>query len=339
MAKRKDASFVGTMALLAAFVCLTLMAGLAAAAVSDLNVKDTEVGAIYIGNATKEQAYQGLLNAEKAIEEMKSYNLSTLLVSDLLLDAKRHFIGDNLTLFRDEVTSETDISKIAYLESLILIFEATPSQEVQDRDIFEVVRITNIISLRKKEALSLIDEIALVEDEEIGYRNDGIDTTEAKRLLDKAKESFAGERYEEARDYLKQSGTLLDNARQEATRVSKIMWLSKNFFQRYWVEILIALAIIAVVGPPVVLKLRKVILKKQINALKAELSAIAELIKRSQEDYIKNKTISKKTYEVRLERYNSRTAEIKSLLPVLESNLAGKKIKKTKERKGIIEVK
>jgi predicted RND superfamily exporter protein len=163
------------------------------------------------------------------------------------------------------------------------------------------------------------------------------------RLLEEAKISFKEERYDEAEAYLKEAELKLEQASTEYKRVKGLLKLSKNFFQKYWWQIILILIILGSIAKPTIKKVRMSLARKKAVALRSELQTLDRLMKKAQEDCFKNKKITEATYKIRMDRYRKRLAEIKHTLPVVEAIARGEKksIKKEsgQKRRGILEIK
>src|SRR3989338_2669081 len=210
---------------------------------------------------TREDALASLMKAEDEIQEMSNYGLSVLQVRDLLLDAKRYYIGKDAT---DAAMLEKDLEifqkpeeelKRNYVQGLFDVANTTPPHEVKAQDYEEVFRSTQLISFKKKQAYTLLDEIPLVEQKEKDYRKNKVDTSEALLLIGQAKKAFREERYDDAESALIQADFALDRASSEYERARALITASKNFFVRYWWQIILILVILGVLAQPVAKKI------------------------------------------------------------------------------------
>jgi len=96
---------------------------------------------------------------------------------------------------------------------------------------------------------------------------------------------------------------------------------TKNFFARYWWEIILGILVLFLIGFFVYLKMRIKIIRKKIKGLKVEEVIIHNLIKKAQEERFNEQKISSVIYDIRMKKYQERTDEIKEILPVLEKRL------------------
>jgi len=293
-------------------------------------------------NMTRENALTSLLKAEEDLSDMINYNLSTYFINDTLLKAKRIFIGDNINQITSDIEKETNEFRKSYLKSLLKVAEEIPQYEVEKLNYSEIFRLTQLIDFKKQQAYRIIDTISLIEEKEKQLKENKVYSLEASTLLEEAKISFNEERYDEVEAYLKEVDIKLDKASSEKKRVKELITLGKNFFEKYWWQVIFSIVILVIITPITVKKIRIMSARKKLQSLNLELQTINKLFKRAQEDCFKDRNISEATYKIRVERYRIRMTEIKHTIPVLESIISGKtKVirKEPEERKGILEVK
>lgn len=299
---------------------------------SEKNITGAAVLSINQENISREDALNALLEAEDDVKEMEALNLSAYFFMDTLLSAKRSFIGDRIVYLQAEISSEIGFKR-EYLESLLEVAKETPSYEVKKLDYSEAARLAGVIAARKQQAYRILDMISMIS-EKAG-------AAEALDLIEEAKASFSAERYDEAEAYLQEADLALEKAGTEYERVKGLIALSRGFFEKYWLHILVAVIIIAAIAVPTVKYARKKLAKRKLESLRIELESINNSIKKAQEACFKDRKITEATYRVRIAKYRSRMAEIKYTIPVLESIVSGEKgkIKKEPENKGVLEVK
>jgi len=283
---------------------------------------------IIVDNVTRENTLNSLMIAEKDIEDMSNFNLSTYFVRDLLLKAKRSFIGGNTSLLNEDIKKEKDLLKKAYLESLLIVFRETPVYEIEKLDYSETIKLTRTINLKKQEAYDILDALNLLKEKEKSYR-ERIDTSKILELIEQAEISLREERYEDAESYLKETDTKLEESNLQYYKIKTLINSSKNFFVRNWWQSLSVLLLIIIITPFLLKKIKIVRTKNRLNSLRTELKKLDDLIKSLQKDYFEGSNISKNTYEIRMNKYRERINEIKHTIPVLESIInGGKKPKK-----------
>ncbi|MBD3309744.1 hypothetical protein GF351_00845 [Candidatus Woesearchaeota archaeon] len=335
MKDAKKMYVLSVLALVASFILLAVLEGpadLSGFVIRDVRIVDTfnySPG----DPPTADEALDLLLQAESDHQEMQNFNLSTLLIRDTLLEAKRSYVGNSTGWLLKRIRKEQDYDKIEYMYSLIDVYNSTPDHEIKQRNLSEVRRLVQLIRFRKEYAYSLLDYLTLVREKMGQYEKEGINTSGAPELIRKAEESLSKERYDEARSYLEEADNLLDQAKEEHSRLQEALRETTAFVVRYWWQILIVLGIIAAVTPIIVRKIRIKLLQRKIQNLEDEQKLIEKLIVKLQDDYIRSRIIPKQTYEIRMERYRKRITEIKEMLPVMKSNLSDLMKDRKKKRK------
>lgn len=283
----------------------------------------------------KQTALEALLKAEEDLVEMSEYKLTTFLIGDMMLEAKRYFVGDDFIPLEEDIEEENNSFKRSYLESLLKIGEETPKYELKRLSYYDVIRITQLIAYKKQQAYRMLDTLASMEEKEKQYRNDNLNTEKAIKLIETSKASLNEERYDEAEAYLKEVDLELDKARLEKIRSRGLVNLGKNFLSRNKWKILIFLLVMGIISIPLYKVLRKRMAEKKLSRLKSELDTLNILIKKAQEDYFINKRISEETFKIRSDKYKRKIAQINHTIPVLEAIITGEK-KKKQEEKGVL---
>jgi hypothetical protein len=296
-------------------------------------------GFVYIPPAeiTESAALDALLNAEEDIKEVSSLGISTFLLKDTLLIAKRYFIGSDpdMILF---VSSQDEVKK-EYLASLVLVARTTPTHELKPQNFSEVIRLTQLIDFQKEQAYKILDMISLAEEKEAKYRGDGIDTAAGLGLVAQAKKSLLEERFDEAEALLEDANLRLDQARLEEVRFRNIFKGTANFFQQYWWQSLIVFIVLAISSPYLYVIGRKAWAVRKLSLFKKEQQALQGLLVKAQEDCFKYRTITSASYNVKADSYKARMNEIQRTIPVLESIISGVKKKAQKEEGSGLKIK
>lgn len=202
----------------------------------------------------------------------------------------------------------------------------------------ETFRITQFITFRKKQAYMLTDKIALFKEKMESYKQQGIETTESKEALDKAKTALKEERYEEAEDYLTTAEEKLETSKTELTRIKKLITMSRGFFEKYWLPILAVLLILTVLTLITLNEAKLKMTRNRLRMLKLERETIHKLIKKVQDKRFNKGKISDSVYTLRMDKYRDKLAEIDRTIPVLETTLKKKIEKQPEKKEGIIKV-
>lgn len=288
---------------------------------------------------TQEVALDALLKAEQDLQEMNDFNINIDFFKDTLSQAKRYYVGVDFSIFREESQKIDDALKQDYIrDKLVQIFSITPEYEKVKTDYSEVIRLTQLIAFKKGQAYGILDTLSILEEEE-NNTDSGVDTSEVKELLDNARKAFEEGRYDEAEGLLEDADLKLDLSLLEYQRSKGLIKLSKNFFQKYWWQIILVIIILVIIAKPIIKKVRKKLAKKKLETLRLELQTISKLIKKAQEECFKDKKITVDTYKTRVDKYKTRMAEIKHTIPVLESIVSRRNKKKKAKKKGILEIK
>ena len=273
---------------------------------------------------TKEHASLAIEETASIISEMRENNFSTLYMNDTLIKAKKIFKQAKYAeILRDNNSSE--IAKQEARRALILI----NWKEITYENVFIY---TNEIKNRREEAFLLIDKIA-VEESKINPEEGGLYiedlfspkreeiSEETKQILEDAKIAFQEDRYQDAENLLEEFRMVLEEEKIETSILLGIKKGTKNFFQRYYIHIIIILILLSIAGYFIYKKFEKKIIRKKIRKMKIEEGVLMKLIKKVQEDRFKKNIISELVYNIRTKEYQEKLQGIKQELPILERRL------------------
>ena len=179
----------------------------------------------------------------------------------------------------------------------------------------DVLFYTQDIKDRKTIAFFLFDKINVEESKIIGASN------ETKAIFEQAKIAFSEERYNDAEKLLGDFGVAVEKEKSESSVLTGIKNGAKNFFQRYWIYIIIFLIVISVTGYFAYKKFEKELLTNKIRKMKIEEQVLTNLKKKTQTERFKENKISGLVYNIRIKKYEEKLQEIKEELPVLEERL------------------
>jgi hypothetical protein len=254
-----------------------------------------------IGDVTKEQAEEGLVQAEKDMSEMKAAGFGINLINDTLIDARRYFISGDSVLVKD--LGEKSITA----------------------DYAEVVLRTNTISVRKTQAYEIKDNIRATELMLVELNKTGLNLTPVFILLDRSKVEFDNERYENSVDNLNEIDSKLDDIRVEGTFIRTAYRIGREtlivFVQENWPWLLVILIVLIIVLIFSWKKIQIARLEKKIVELELEDKVSKDLLKKAQVEYYRDRSLTKQSYDIRVKNYKDRITELKHTIPVLTSRL------------------
>lgn len=265
---------------------------------------------VYAQNATRDVAVNAIGNAEKDIREIAGAGFSTAYVNDALNAARLALErADFAELIRKNATGSLAEEARKALEGL--------NYEGFTYD--EVLKITEQITQRKKQAYLLSDSIRSVEIRIGDLRNQGIDVADAEDILEGAELAFQKDRYDETEILLLKARSVLEEKRAEATTLAAIVESGKSYFERNWVGFVIAFVVIGFSTWFAWKLYRLKSARSGLRRMKIERNVLVRLMKKAQVERFETAEISESVYEIRMEKYNERLEEIKRRIPVLEA--------------------
>ena len=292
---------------------------------------------------SRDAALGALLKSENEVKEVEDFNLSILFFKDTLLTAKRYFIGSDFSLLLGDISSREEGTKKKYLQDLYSIAQQEQEDEIKPLNYREVFRLTQLISFKKKQAFIVYDSFTIFMEKEKSFEGEGLDTSQARVIFEKAQRSFREERYSEAANLLDQANSNLEDSLKEKQRGQGIIALSRGYIVTNWPFVTIIVVVILLLIPVVFRNVRKSTAGRKVRRIQAEIAATTELLKDAQKECFKDRTITIDTYRVLEDKYKAKMAELKRKLPVLEAISRGERPpieqeKKEKVRQGILQV-
>lgn len=275
------------------------------------------------GNATRDDALNAIQEAELDIQEMVDAGFQVNSVNDTLIAARQALErADFAELIRKNATGELAEKAREALEGL--------NYEGFTYD--EVIIYTDDIASKKEQAFMLFDSLRALEIKMGDYREQGVNTSEAQDIYNKALAAFDKERHGETESLLSDANSNLDEKRAELTSLNVIIQSGRGFIEKNWRELLIAVIVLAVAGYIGWKKYRKKRIRNKLKKLKIEQETLIKLMKKAQTDMFKEAKLSRAIFNIKMEKYSKRLNEVKETIPVLEAML---KKAKTKGRKKI----
>ena len=157
--------------------------------------------------------------------------------------------------------------------------------------------------------------------------DDGLDMSSARNDLSLASVKFSQDDYEETEILLSAVNKKAEAAKSASLlfgliKKTELKFSLSNFLNKYgWIFIssAVLLSIITLIFGKAV---KAWILHKEIKEMEKEHETLTGLVKGAQEDYFKKKSISKHTYELIVDKHQSRMLKINETLPSLHSKVA-----------------
>jgi hypothetical protein len=282
---------------------------------------------IHAEDVSKYEAQQTIKEASDLIFEMENEGLSIIAVKDLLKEAEIAYErAEFAELIKKNITGSLAEEARKSLEGLNYVaFNYT-----------DVLIYTKQIKEKRDTAFELYDHLSALEIKKNEYLSLNVDITLAEELLIQANEEFILERYQQTSELIEQIDNELELRRAEQTTLRVIVSSGKNFFIKYWWEILIVLLILGII---IGFSWRKFIIKRlrsRIHHLKTEKESLKELIKKTQFQRFKEGSIPGMVYNVRIEKYSERLDEINHTLPVKKAELQ-RKLRREKETRSFFQ--
>jgi len=258
---------------------------------------------------------RGLYNAAT----MKSYVNRTI--------SNRTDITANLTEVFDSIDAAVEdvISmnnsgfSIVFVTDSLLVMK----QAILDADFNLVIEMSRTIRQRKERAFFIGDSINVIKSEIDEEKKNDLNVSSAEIILESAIDAFDKDIYNEAEDLILDTSRELDEIRAQITMIDVIAKASRGFFARNWIKITIVLIILAIIFASSYNRTRVYLARRKLDMLEREIDIVLSLMKKAQMDHFRGGPLSGPNYNIKMEFYKGRIAEIKKTIPVLESTIAG----------------
>jgi hypothetical protein len=263
-----------------------------------IQIGDEQVEQQQVEEITREQAVEAIAQAKLDIQEIKYEEYSTSYVEDKLLSAEQ-------TLERVDYAIKQKWDGFSYNEVLVHTKE-----------------ISNV----REQIYFITDALVALEVKLSEYDKQGVDVSEAELLFESARIAFEEERYIASEELIEQTNSELDDKKAEMTSVKALTESGKNFVERNWWQLIVAIFIISIIS---ILGYKKYFIydtKKKIQHMIIEQVTLTALMKKAQRERYELGIIPDSIYKIRMEKYKDKLSEIKRNLPVLRSMLK-KKVK------------
>lgn len=278
---------------------------------------------------TEEEAFNALVQAQDDVAEMQAAGLGADFVNDKLMEAKDAFAGANVSQALQQIGETQSEEQKKYAMGLYLAaLEAARTEAGENytkigENYTKVVEISDLIRDRKEQAYKLMDDLELLELDMNALNRTIANYSAADYLYEKARTAFQEERYEESRDMINQTYESITTITIESTRLRALLKASKrtivNFAREHWQGIIITAVVLVILGLYVYDKASFIRLKRKIKDMTIEDSTLMKLMKEAQKDYYQEGEISRKMFDIKMQKYKERKTEIKEQLPVFNA--------------------
>lgn len=293
-------------------------------AVSEVNQTDRILLTEITKNVTKDTAFAAIQEAENIINQTAEIGLPTTLMKDNLIDAKRTFeqagdaeiLRNSADFSKNEITEARDNLKLINWKNIyyrdVLIY-TDRIKEIYSQETL----LKDTILIRENEMKTLSGELYST-----GlFSSEKIDTNESNKILEEIKKAYAEERFSDVEKLLVELRDAIEKEKQQAGTLASLKSGAMNFFQRYWLFIILVLGAFCLIGMRTYKNINLHRLKNKILKMKTEKQVLLELTKKAQIERFEKNKISGLVYNIRMKKYEERMNKIKEQLPVLESRL------------------
>ena len=267
-------------------------------------------------NITKEDALKAIEQAKLDMQKMIEYGFSIKYINDTLIEARQSLErADFAELIRQNITGELAEQARKALEGL----------NYEGFTYNEVIKHINKITEWKERTIELYDSIKASEIKVKEYKKQGVNTSEAEKILEDIRIAFEYEHYKETETLLSEVNSELENRKAEFATINTLLKSGKSFIEKNMNEIIILVVIIVIISYISWKKIKIKRIRNELKKLRIEKKSLIILIKKAQTDRFKKKKISESVYNIRIEKYTNRINEIKQTIPVLEAMLKKQK--------------
>lgn len=258
------------------------------------------------------QAATSISEAKDIIGIMNNNNFTHTFMDDELNEAERVFLQAK---YADVIRNSKDESKVAEARKALQLVNW---QNITFNDV--EVHVDNI-KQKKIEAFEVYDSISILRNEIKSNQDNGYDVSSAVNLADEAERAFYLERYNDSKNLIVQGRNALEGSVSGTSTLSGIQQGARNFIQRYWMHLIIFVAIFAWILTILIKQYNRRHLSDSIKNLKIERDSLTGLMKKAQSERYKENKISEWVYGIRMKHYKERMNVINQKLPVMQARL------------------
>lgn len=287
----------------------------------EFSVSQAPPTAVPIQQLTIIDAVNALWEGERIMADLHREGISVQFINDTLIEARRVLQKANYTIQLAAARERGDTESVALFEQSLELMGATYSGATVEESYAEVIRLVNLIRERRDPAYLILDRTALIRKKMSDYARREIPTEDAQRLLLEGERAFREERYSEALRYIEEADAELERSRTELPLIRVLQESSKGFLEKNWKQLMVLLAFFSLGIWFWARHFGIHQIKRRIERMQIELESIGRLMEQTQRDCFERKNISKMTYDLRMETYRKRRAEIQVLLPTMQEEL------------------
>lgn len=255
------------------------------------------------------EALAAINQSEEILNEFISLELPYSTINDSLIEAQNVYLQAYYAeILRGNINSS--------LEERVLARDALQLVNWKNLGYSDVIVFTNKIQEIRFQTLNLYDLLKLAE-KKISEKI----SNETMNYFLLARDSFYQGRLNETKTYLDQFTLSYESEYGSSSFFKSLTLQTKNFFYRYWIQIVIFLIVLAFFVYFAYVKFRLYYLKRTVQKLFSEKNTLFELTKKAQVERFKEYKISSLTYNIRIKSYQERLQKINSILPVLQARL------------------
>jgi len=259
---------------------------------------------------TKDISLKAINESETIIQEMIKNNFSITFANDTLIEARKIFEQARYADILRGVVNATPKERLEAVQALKIV-------NWKDIHYSNVIEYTNKINQRLPIAFSIYDNLNVAEKN----INDNRISEKTKQLLEKAKTAFYEDRYDDAKILIEELKAQIEKDKSKNSGILGLRKNALNFFQRYWLFILITAIVVGVIAYFSYRTIEITLLKNKIKKMKAQKIILSQLIINNQTERFKENKISALVYNIRDKKYKDSLHEIEQELPVLEARL------------------
>lgn len=274
---------------------------------------------------TPEEAKDAYFNATLDVKYMKSVNLPVDSLEDALIEMHSALEGESipkLLATANILNASGEPEKVFLAQKFYRqINESLKTGINPGTDYSFVIKKSAWIKQMREKAISSRELIQSMQGELSSANISGMNFSEVNATISRAESDFVDERYDDIAVLKAQFDAQLEDAQVQAARERAFMRLARrnlvNYVQDHWFGVLIWLIILSALGSFAFFEIRYYKALEKIKKLNLELSANADMQKKTQEDYYTD-GMGSGTYRSRMDALHGKQRKLKTDLLVWE---------------------